>query len=272
MSITNMLERILHTSKNFFVYRHLLAHLIVREIKSRFAGSSAGILWSFIHPLIMILVYLFVFVYIFKLRLPEYSGGKEAAMFLMAGLFPWMALAEGLIRSASSLIENATLIQKTIFPTEVLPAKAVVSAFATHGVAIGALAIYAVIIKHHFAILLYLPFIIILQIFFTLGLGFMLSCLTIFLRDTLHVLQLLVGFWIYLTPILYPVSMLPEWARLAMYGNPVYPLISIYQSLFLNGDIGNFLMFLLVLMWTIFFYFLGAFFFSKLKYEFADWL
>ena len=267
-----MLKQIFNISKNFFLYKHLLIHMVIREIKGRFAGSSAGILWSFIHPLVMLLVYLFVFVYIFKLRLPEYSGSQGAAIYLMAGLFPWMALAEGITRSTSSLIENATLIQKTVFPIEILPAKAVIAAFATHGIAIGALALYAVVIKQHIAILAYLPLIIILQVLFTLGVGFIFACLSVFLRDILQILQLLIGFWIYITPILYPVSMLPEWARSIMYINPVYPFISIYQSLFLQGGIRDYTMVLLVLMWTIIFYSTGAYVFSKLKPEFADWL
>jgi len=267
-----MFEQILTTSKNFFLYKHLLIHMVIREIKGRFAGSSAGILWSFIHPLVMLLVYLFVFVYIFKLRLPEYSGSKGAAIYLMAGLFPWMALAEGLTRSTSSLIENAALIQKTVFPTEILPAKAVIAAFSTHGIAIGALALYAVVTTQHIAILVYLPLIIILQVIFTLGIGFIFACLSVFLRDIVQILQLLVGFWIYVTPILYPASMLPEWARSIMYINPVYPFISIYQSLFLQGGIRDYTMILLVLMWTIIFYSTGAYVFSKLKHEFADWL
>jgi lipopolysaccharide transport system permease protein len=243
-----------------------------REIKGRFAGTSAGILWSFIHPLIMLLVYLFVFVYIFKLRLPDYSGTKSAAIYLMAGLFPWMAMAEGIMRSTSSLVENAALIQKTVFPTEILPAKAVIAAFSTHGIAIGVLALYALLAKQQAALLVYLPFIVILQLLFTLGAGFIFACLSVFVRDILQILQIIIGFWIYATPILYPVSMLPEWARDIMYLNPVYPFISIYQSIFLQGGIRDYNMVLLVLMWTIIFYSTGAYLFSKLKHEFADWL
>ncbi len=272
MFFKNVLKQTLNISKNFFLYKHLLIHMVIREIKSRFAGSSAGILWSFIHPLVMLLAFLFVFVYIFKLRLPEYSGSQGAVIYLMAGLFPWMALAEGISRSTSSLLENATLIQKTVFPTEILPAKAVIAAFSTHGIAIGALAVYAVLIKHHIAILAYLPFIIVLQLLFTLGVGFILACLSVFLRDTLQVVQLLITFGIYVTPILYPISMLPEWARSIMYINPVYPFISIYHDLFLHGGIRDYTMVLLVLMWTIIFYSTGAYVFSKLKPEFADWL
>ena len=246
--------------------------MVIREIKGRFAGSSAGLLWNFIHPLVMLGVFLFVFVYIFKLRVSGYSGSHGAAVYLMSGLFPWMAMAEGLSRSTSSLIENANIIQKAVFPTEILPAKAVIAAFSTHGIAIVILALYALLTRQNYTLLVYLPLIIIFQAVFTLGVGFMFACLSVFLRDTLQILQLAVSFWIYITPILYPVNMLPEWAQGIMYINPVYPFVSIYQSLFLTGAIGDYTMIILVFLWTFVFYSLGAFVFSKLKYEFADWL
>ncbi|MBI5640417.1 MAG: ABC transporter permease [Nitrospirae bacterium] len=267
-----MLRHIADLSRNFITHRHLLAHMVVRDVRGRFAGSSAGLLWNFIHPLVMLLVYLFVFVYIFKLRLPDYAGSKGAVIYLMAGLFPWMAMAEGLIRSTSSLIENANLIQRSVFPPEILPAKAVIAAFSSHGIAIAMLAAYSVITEQSYGIIIYLPLIVILQVMFTLGIGFIFACISVFFRDILQVLQLVIGFWIYATPILYPLSMLPEWAQKAMYINPVYPFASLYQSLFLNGGITDYTMVTLLLAWTILFYAAGAFIFSKLKYEFADWL
>jgi len=270
--IEGMLKQVSDTSKNFFIYRNLLIHMVIREIKGRFAGSSVGLLWSFIHPLIMLLVFLFVFVYIFKLRLPEYSGSTGAAIYLMSGLFPWLAMAEGILRSTSSLIENANLIQKSVFPIEILPAKAVIAAFTSHGIAILILALYMIITKQNYQLLIYLPVVIIFQAVFTIGIGFIFASLSVFFRDIIQILQLVIGFWIYITPILYPISMLPEWARSVMYINPVYPFVSIYQSLFLNGKVGDYKMIILLLMWTTVFYLVGAFVFSKLKREFADWL
>jgi len=267
-----MIKNILEISKNFFLYRHLLMHLVGREIKGRFAGSAAGLLWNFLHPLIMFAVYLFVFIYIFKMRLSGYEGSQTAVVYLMSGLFPWLALAEGLSRSTSSLIENATLIQKSVFPTELLPAKAVIAAFSTHGLAIALLALYALLVKHNFTVILYLPLIIAFQAVFTLGVGFVFSCLSVFWRDTVQLMQLVVGFWIYITPILYPMSLLPDWAHGLMLINPVYPFVSLYQSIFLTGTIGDYTMLILVFLWTAVVYSLGAFVFSKLKYEFADWL
>jgi len=246
--------------------------MVARDIKGRFAGSSAGLLWSFIHPIVTLLIYLFVFVYVFKLRIPGASGSKGAAIYLMSGLFPWMAMAEGMMRSTSSLVENAGLIQKSVFPVEILPAKAVIAAFSSHGIALILLALYTIVTKHNFELILYLPLIVLLQAVFTLGIGFIFAAVSVFFRDILQILQLIVSFWIYVTPILYPVSMLPQWGQSLLYLNPVYPYTSIYQSLFQSGSIGSYKMLGILLIWTTLFYVSGAFVFSKLKHEFADWL
>ncbi len=258
--------------RNFIYYRHLMFQMIIREIKGRFAGSMGGLLWNFVHPVVMLVVYLFVFVYIFKLRIGNTEGSGASAVYLMAGLFPWMILAEGLLRGTLSPVENATLIQKTSFPTEILPAKSVLAPFLSHGVTLLLLAFYKVIDLRSVYILLLLPMVVILQIFFTMGIVFITSTITVFFRDVFQLVQILVNFWIFLTPILYPESMLPEWAQKAMLLNPLYPLIGTYHMIFLDGTIENWQMPLMALGWTVLFFSGGAFFYSKFKYEFADWL
>lgn len=258
--------------KNLYVYRHMLFHMVRNEIKGRFAGSMGGFLWNFVHPILMLIVYLFVFVYIFKVRLSSGGGAGASAVYIMAGLFPWMIIAEGLMRGTSSMIENATLIQKSSFPTEVLIAKAVLAPLFSYGIALVLLGLYEVVKTGAFQIILFLPFVILVQILFTLGIASLTATLSVFFRDVLQLMQILVTFWIYLTPILYPVTMLPAWVHNLMYLNPLFPLISVYQSVFIGGTFGNWYILTLMLAWTSCFFVMGAFVFSKLKYEFADWL
>lgn len=243
-----------------------------REIKGRFAGSMGGMLWNFIHPLIMLIVYLFVFVYIFKLRIGSQGGSGTSALYIMAGLFPWIIIAEGLSRGTSSLIENANLIQKTSFPVEILPAKAVLTPLFSHGIAILLLTLYIIISTGSIKIIFILPLIILLQTLFTLGIAFLTATISVFFRDVMQLVQIIVSFWMFLTPILYPMSMLPDWAKTIMYFNPLYPLIATYQSLFVDGTLGQLNMILLAFTWSLAFFVIGAFIFNKLKYEFADWL
>lgn len=258
--------------RNFYRYRHILVQMVLREIKGRFAGSIGGLLWNFVHPIFMLLVYLFVFAYIFKLRVSVGSGSGASVIFLIAGLLPWIIIAEGLSRGTTSLIENANLIQKTSFPIEILPAKAVLAPILSHGIAILLLALYKIVFAGSFEIIFILPLILLLQIFFTLGIAFFTAALSVFSRDVMQLVNLLISFWMYLTPILYPITMLPDWAGKIMYLNPLYPLISAYQVMFLEGKLVAIGTLGLLLFWSVGLFGLGAFIFNKLKYEFADWL
>lgn len=262
----------LEIAKNLYQYRHILMQMVAREVKGRFAGSVGGMLWNFAHPILMLIVYLIVFVYIFKLRVGSGGGSGASAVFIMAGLFPWIIMSEGLARGTVSLIENANLIQKTPFPTEILPVKAVLAPFFGHGIAVILLALYTVVFAGFSPVIFLLPLLIILQTFFTIGITFLTATLTVFFRDVMQFVNILIGFWIYLTPILYPIEMLPPWARKTMYFNPVFPFVSLYQSIFSGRDDGQWVMMALILSWTACFFIIGSFLFNKLKYEFADWL
>jgi lipopolysaccharide transport system permease protein len=257
--------------KNIHRYRHILMQMVVSEIKGRFAGSVGGLFWHFLHPVLMLIIYLFVFVHVFKMRI---GGGDSGAssVYLMAGLFPWIIMSEGLMRGTSSVIENANLIQKTSFPTEILTAKAILAPVLSYGIALILLTIYSTVVHASAATLLIVPLMLTLQAFFSLGVVLLSSTLSVYFRDILQLVQVMISFWLYVTPILYPVTMLPEWAQRLMYLNPVYPFVSVYQSAFLNGSMGNWSMLLLAAAWTVAFFVSGAFIFTKLKYEFADWL
>lgn len=270
--IKEMLRAPFEISGNIYKYRQILRQMIISELKGRFAGSIGGLLWNFVNPVLMLIVYLLVFVYIFKLRVGGSGASGASAVYIMAGLFPWVILAEGLLRGTSSLIENANLIQKTYFPTEILTAKAVLAPFIGYGVALLLLASYKIIFDGFWVIIFILPLILLLQVVFTLGVAFLSSTLSVFFRDVMQVVSLVINFWMYLTPIVYSMDMLPEWAKKVMYLNPLYPFISIYQAIFLEGSAGGWQMIGLAFGWTLLFLGTGAFVFNKLKNEFADWL
>lgn len=258
--------------RNLYDHRHILFHMVRNEIKGRFAGSVGGVIWNFAHPLMMLVVYLTVFVFIFRLRIGNDASPGSSALYLMAGLFPWIIIAEGVLRGTSSLLENANLIQKTAFPTEILTAKAVIAPILSHGIAIVILVGYRVVSGVSPALILLVPLVLVLQALFTLGIVFLTSTASVFFRDVLQLVNLMVGFWIYLTPILYPMTMLPEWAHKAMYLNPLYPFMSLYQSLLLEGSVGPWHMPVLAVLISFGLFMFGSFVFSKLKFEFADWL
>ncbi|MCX8069821.1 MAG: ABC transporter permease [Thermodesulfovibrionales bacterium] len=257
---------------NLFTYRHLLYQMVIREIKGRFVGSIGGLLWNFAHPILMVVIFLFVFVYVFKLRLGD-GGASLSVIYIMSGLFPWIIMSEGLSRGTSSLIENAVIIQKTSFPTEILPAKAVIAPLLSHGTALVILAFYVMIKTEDIQLnFLLLPLVVLLQLVLTFGIALVSSTISVFFRDIIQVISLITTFGIYLTPILYPISLLPDWAQRLMYINPFFPFAMIYQMLYTGTTSISWLIILLSIFWTFFFYVIGAFLFNKLKYEFADWL
>lgn len=259
-------------ARNLYLYRHMLGQMVSREIKGRFAGSVGGLLWHFLHPILMLASYLFVFIYIFNLKVGTAGGPGNSALFLVSGLFPWIIFAEGFSRGTVSVVENANLIQKTSFPTEILTAKAVIAPLLSYGIALGLLCVYQIATgRGTFAVLL-LPLVVLLQVFFTLGLSFITVTLTVFFRDTIQLVHVVVSFWIFLTPILYPVTMLPEWARGVMLANPLYPLTATYQALFMEKTFSEWHLLGLAALWATAFFLAGTFVFTKLKDEFADWL
>ncbi len=259
-------------SKSLYTYRELLFQMVRREIKSRFAGSIGGILWHFAHPLLLVLIYLFVFVYIFKMRVGE-GGGALSALYILSGLFPWIILSEGIVRGTTSLIENANIIQKTFFPTEILPAKAVVAPFFSYGTAMVILVIYTAVFTTASKLpILMLPLVVLLQILFTLGISFITSTISVYFRDIVQIIQLITTIGVFLTPILYTTSLLPGWAANLMYFNPIYPFVSLYQFIITGVATPYLQMITLAILWSVVFFTLGAYLFNKLKYEFTDWL
>ncbi len=259
-------------ARNFFLFRHILWQMVLRDIQGRFAGSIGGLLWNFIHPILMFTTYIIVFVYIFKLRVASHGGAGASAIYIMAGLFPWMIMSEGFMRGTMSLADNANLIKKTSFPIEILPVKSVLAALLTNGIALVLLALYKIIFIGSFGIILALPVVILLQLFFTAGIVFLTSTLSVFFRDVIQLMQVIVNFWAYLTPMLYTMAMLPGWAQKLMVLNPLYPIVAIYQSLLVGNSLPGWNIIVLALFWTSLFFLAGAFIFTKLKYEFADWL
>lgn len=270
--LNDLIQAPLEISRNLYQFKHVIRQMIKSEIKGKFAGSFAGLLWHVIHPLVMLGVYVMVFLFIFDLKVGSSSGTGTSTIYLLSGLFPWMMIAEGISLGTVAVIQNANLIKRTYFPTEILLAKSVMAPFCSFGIVLGVLALFRVLLYKFWGLLLILPCVVVLQLVFTMGVTLFTATISVFFRDIVHLVDIIIRFWIFLTPILYPVSRLPEWGKTIMFLNPLYPLISIYQSLFLTGVIQQWRMVWLALLWTLGLLIPAAYLFNKLKYEFADWL
>ena len=209
----------------------LLKEMVVRDLRARYAGSGLGLAWAFAHPVLWMLLYTGVFSMV--LRVPVEPGFASFPEFLMAGLLPWMAIQEGLARSASVLVDNASMVKKTVFPLETLVLSIVVAAAVNETIAFAVFGVYVALVGHLQAgwLLLLVPAMA-LQILLTFGLGCIAATLTAFVRDTAHAVGIVLTIGFYATPIVYPASLVPARLRPFLQANPVTPLIDLYRRAF----------------------------------------
>jgi lipopolysaccharide transport system permease protein len=213
----------------------LLKELVRRDFQGRYAGSALGLVWSFVQPLWMLLLFTFVFSTVMKISLAGSRTGSFA-VFLFCGLLPWMALQEGVIRAATSITDNSSLVKKLRFPAEILVLAVVLAALLHEAIAalifLGVLAFLGQLTWSGLPLLLLaVP----LQIALTLGLGLLLGSVNVFFRDTAQVLGMVFSGWFYLTPIVYPATLVPERFRGWFELNPLTPLVGLYRQAFLGG-------------------------------------
>jgi len=247
----------------------LLKEMVVRDLKSRYAGSSLGVLWAFALPVLWMLLYTAVFAVI--LRAPVERGYATFPEFLMAGLLPWMAISEGISRSASALTDNAAMVKKTVFPIEALVLSVVLAAVVNQMIGFAVYAVYVALLGH-FSLpwaLLALPALA-LQVLLTFGIGCLAATVTTFVRDAAQAIQIALTVVFWATPIVYPASLVPARFRPILAVNPVAHLTEWYRRAFtlhVLPDPGSAL-YLTIVACTL--AVLGAALFFKARPHFAD--
>jgi lipopolysaccharide transport system permease protein len=218
----------------------LFRELVKRDFRGRYAGSFLGFLWSFVQPLWQLALFSFVFASVMKVT-PVGEHTDSFAAFLFAGLLPWLALQEGVVRSVTVITDNANLVKKLTFPSEVLVFSAVLAAVLHE--AIAAFVFLATLAVTGHLSLRSLPVLLValpLQIALTLGLGLFLAAIQVFVRDAAQLVGLVLSGWFYLTPIVYPLAYVPARLRGWIELNPLTGLVSLYRRAFLGGgDIGG---------------------------------
>src|SRR5262245_2215555 len=214
--------------------RNLLKNLILRDLKHRYVGSIGGFLWSVIHPIVLLLCLTFVFGVIFRPEMGPESGTDSFAVFLLCGLLPWILFSDTGVRNCSVILDNAPLITKTVIPAEILPISITVSNLIHHFIGLGILiAVLTASYSVHLSTLWILLYMFMLLLF-AQGLGWIVAGLHVFLRDTIQALQILMLFWFYFTPILYPIDRVPENIRFLTRLNPMSTIVTGYRNSLLH--------------------------------------
>jgi lipopolysaccharide transport system permease protein len=251
-------------------YFFLIRELVKRDFQGRYAGSVLGFVWSLVQPLWMLILFTFVFSTVMKVT-PVGARTGHFAIFLFGGLLPWTALHEGVLRSATSITDNAGLVKKLRFPSEILVLAVVLAALLQEAIAV-VIFVAALVWVGEFSwgglplLLVALP----LQVALTLGLGLLVAALHVFFRDTAQILGLVFNVWFYLTPIVYPLALVPERYRPWLALNPLTALVGLYRQAFLGGSVamvpGAVSLTLVVAVLTSF----GFWLFGRLKPAFVD--
>ena len=216
----------------------LLKELVKRDFQGRYAGSALGFFWSFVHPLWLLLLYSFVFGEVLEVAPSGHARTDSFALFLFAGLLPWTAIHEGVLRGTTAITDNGALVKKLAFRSELLVVAVVVAALLHEAIALAVFAaVLAVLGQLVPASLGWLLVAVPIQAALALGLGLLLAAVNVFFRDVAQVLGLLLNAWFFLTPIVYPLEWVPEGVRPAIEANPLTALVALYRRALIGGEL-----------------------------------
>lgn len=253
-----------------FVNYRLFHNFTRQDFFSQFTASMGGVLWLFLTPIVYLAIYSFVFSYIFRMPAPPEYGEINFVIFLMIGYLPWFAFADAFARAPSMVIEKAPLITKVMFPVQIIPISGTVIPYLTHVIGFTLFLIYLAFTGYLNASWIMLPFIFALQFLFTLGIVAVISALCVFLRDLQQVIALMVTVWFFLTPIIYPFSMIQNETVQRLYLlNPMHSFISLYREIVLLGTVTP-LHLMIIVPVSIASYVLGGWLFMRIKHAFGD--
>jgi ABC-2 type transport system permease protein len=251
--------------KEWYQYRELFWAVVSVEVRMRYRGSVLGVFWAILNPALQMLVYTLVFSVIMRVDVPNYS------VFVLCSLLPWTWFASALTLGSETIIQSATLIKKVFFPTELLPLVSVTSTLINFVLALPVLAGF--LLASHVALTpawLALPLVMAVQFLFAASLALLFSMLNTFFRDVSYLMGILMMVWFYLTPVLYPVHMIPAkyagWFML----NPMLHLVEGYRDILMAGRLPSWggLGYVLAVGLVLF----GLIYplFNRHKYEFAE--
>jgi lipopolysaccharide transport system permease protein len=238
-----------------------------RNIRSRYQQSALGWLWAVIQPVAQTAI----FTFIFTLFVPIDTGNIPYSVFSYVSMVPWAFLASSLNDMAGSIVANMSLVTKIYFRREALPIAAMLARFMDFGIAAALLVILLLIFQIPiFPLgLLLLPVILLIQIMLIVGVGLAASAANVFYRDVQSLLALGIQIWFYASPIIYPITMVPENLRPFYFLNPMAGILQAYRDILLNGKLPD--TYLLTSMAVTMVVFLaGCWFFKRVEYLFAD--
>ncbi len=253
-------------------YRSFIISSVRREFQLKYQNSLLGTAWTILNPLAMIIIYTIIFSQIMQAKLPNSESFYAYSIYLCTGIIAWGLFAEILGRLQNLFLENANILKKLNFPRLTLPIIVVLSGLLNFAIIASLFLIFLLWTGQlpGNAILFVVP-VLIVQLLFSVGLGISLGILNVFFRDIGHLFTIIIQFWFWLTPIVYPATILPETIRMSlMIINPMAPIISSYQTIFVYGTQPDWLTLIIPLVVGIIMMFAGLHLYVKHAHEIVD--
>lgn len=251
--------------KNLYEYRQFLRTSIKKEFRGKYKKSFLGVLWSFLNPLLQLIIYSIVFPFILK------NGVENYTAFLIVALMPWNFFNMTILQSTASVVSNGGIIKKVYFPREILPISTATSNLINFLITGVIVLIMLIFMKVRLTIAVFiLPIIVTMQYIMQLGFSFIFSSITVYIRDVEYLLNVFMMLMFYLSPIVYSPTMIPKRFLPFFKLNPMWHIIGYYRTILYEGKIPNmnsvFCMFVICFILLI----LGYLIFKKLKRRFAE--
>jgi len=251
--------------KELYQYRELLKSNVKKEIRGKYKGSFLGIIWSFVNPLLTVLVYAIIFPYILRQDQPNYL------IFLIVAIIPWNFFTTVLNQGSTTVLINGNIIKKVYFPREILPLSVVLSGLVNF--LISCFIIFLFLIFGGLGIsanIIYLPLVVLIQFLVSLGLVFILSAINVYIRDVEYIVNFVLTLAFYATPILYDASLIPSKFQWILQLNPMKHLIEAYRAIFYYQQTPNIQVLLILGLFSIGILLLGYVIFKHLERGFAE--
>lgn len=252
--------------QEIYQYKSMIQSLVYRDLHGRYKGSFFGFLWTFINPLLQLIVYSIVFSIILRMGIENYG------LFLFVALIPWIFFASSIQAGSSCIIDNANLVNKIYFPREILPISIVTSCFInmlySFIIVIAAVIFYGE--NNVYINYIYLPVLFAVEYIIVLGITLIVSAVTVYFRDLSHILSILLMMWQFLTPVFYPITMVPKEYVYLFELNPMTNIISSYRDIFFYNTVPEIFLLFQSFIYGLVLLFFGFIFFGILKKGFSE--
>lgn len=252
-------------AKELIQYREFLKTSVLKDFRGKYKKSFLGVLWSFINPLLQLLIYSVVFSFIMRSDIENYT------VFLVVALIPWTFFNTTMIQSTTAIVSNAGIVKKVYFPREILPISIVTSNLVNF--LISCIIVIAALIISGIGLSLYtlfVPIIILIQYIFSLGLAFILSSITVYIRDLEYFINVLMMLWFYLNPIVYSPDLIPSKLAPIFNLNPMLHIINAYRDILYYQKMPDFKYLGILALVCIMIFLIGLKIFKKAEKNFAE--